>query len=216
MTTAAPRGLPRALEAFLGFAALLVLSPLLAAAGIAVKLDSRGPMLFRQIRVGRYGRPFRLVKFRTMREGSPGLSITAGDDPRITRVGRVLRRTKIDELPELWNLMRGDISLVGPRPEVPDYVDLDDPRWQEVLTVRPGITDPVTLELRNEEALLDTVQEDRDTYYRETLLPYKLQGYVHYLGSRSWRTDIAVLVGTLWAIVAHGEVPDLSPTSRAD
>ncbi|MBN1630194.1 MAG: sugar transferase [Thermoleophilia bacterium] len=200
----------------LGFATLAGLSPLLLAAGVAVKLDSRGPVLFRQTRMGRDGQPFRLIKLRTMRVENSGLAVTASDDPRITKVGRLLRRTKIDELPQLWNLVRGDISLVGPRPEVPDYVDLDDPVWQKVLTVRPGITDPVTLKLRNEEALLDSVPGDRDAYYRETLLPYKLQGNLRYLATRSWKTDASVILRTLWAITAPGTAPAAVPTGLRD
>ena len=195
----------------MGLGALVVLSPLLGAAALAVKVNSPGPVLFRQSRVGQHGRLFTLLKMRTMTAAGAGLRITAQDDPRITRVGRILRSTKIDELPGLWNLVRGDIALVGPRPEVPYYVDLGNPLWQRVLAARPGITDPVTLELRNEEALLGAVAGDRDTYYREILLPYKLAGNLRYLEARSWRTDMGVMFRTLWAIIAPGSTPALTP-----
>jgi lipopolysaccharide/colanic/teichoic acid biosynthesis glycosyltransferase len=139
-----------------------------------------------------------------MRTQVAGPGVTARDDPRITRVGRVLRRTKIDELPELVNVLRGDLSLVGPRPEVPEHVDLANPAWQEILRARPGVTDPVTLRLRDEESLLARVQGDRGRYYREVLQPQKLRGYVDYLRRRSWRTDLGVLVETAFAVLWPG------------
>lgn len=188
------------MEAGLGVVALVVFSPLMAVAALAVKVSSPGPVLFRQERVGRYGTPFTLVKFRTMRVHGVGPRFTAGDDSRITRAGRLLRRTKIDELPELWNLVRGDISLVGPRPEVPEYVDMRDPLWRRALEVRPGITDPVTLRLRDEEALLQGVPGDRERFYRDVLQPWKLRGSIQYVSGRTWRSDMRVLAGTLAAI----------------
>src|SRR5687767_11977002 len=114
---------------------------------VAVRLTSRGPGVFGQVRVGREGKPFTLRKFRSMTQGARGTQVTASGDARITLVGKFLRRTKLDELPELWNILCGDMSFVGPRPEVPGYVDLADPRWQMVLTARPGLTDTVTLRL---------------------------------------------------------------------
>jgi len=210
MASKPPSGIPRPIEGALGFAALLLLSPLLAAAALAVKLSSPGPVFFRQTRMGQHGRPFTLLKFRTMSVNNSGLRITAADDPRITRVGRLLRRTKIDELPQLTNLVCGDIALVGPRPEVPDYVDLSDPLWRSVLAARPGITDPVTLRLRNEEDLLHSVEGDRDVFYRETLLPYKLRGNLRYLENRNWKTDVVVILRTLLAVVTPERVPSLT------
>ena len=126
---------------------------------------------------------------------------------RITRVGRLLRKSKLDELPELWNVARGDLSLVGPRPEVPRYVDLNNPLWRRVLEARPGITDPVTLRLRNEEELLAGCKGDPEQFYLNTLQPYKLHGYVTYLRQRSWRTDVGVLLGTLLAVVFPAQAP---------
>jgi lipopolysaccharide/colanic/teichoic acid biosynthesis glycosyltransferase len=130
-----------------------------------------------------------------------GPQVTAGDDIRITPVGKFLRKTKLDELPELWNILKGDMSLIGPRPEVPRYVDLDDPMWRLVLEARPGITDPMTLRLRNEEALLVEVEGDRERFYLETLQPFKLEGYLDYLQTRSWRSDLKVLWQTIVAVV---------------
>jgi lipopolysaccharide/colanic/teichoic acid biosynthesis glycosyltransferase len=185
------------LEVTLALFGLAGASPVLAAAALAVALTSPGPILFRHERIGRRGRRFRLLKFRTMRHGATGLEISAADDVRITPVGRVLRRIKLDELPQLWNVVRGDMSLVGPRPEVPKYVDANDPLWADVLSVRPGLTDPATLRYRHEERLLASVSGDRDRHYREIVLPAKLRESVAYLRRRSWRSDLYVLFGTL-------------------
>lgn len=198
------RGLPRALEAAAAFAGLVVLSPLLAVAALAVAVSSKGGVFFRQTRVGRGGVPFVLYKLRTMRRGGAGPGFTAGDDPRVTAVGKLLRRTKLDELPSLANVLAGDMSFVGPRPEVPEYVDPDDPSWRRVLEARPGLTDPVTLRLRNEEELLAGVEGDRRRFYEEALLPFKLRGYAAYLERRTAWSDLAVLGRTLLLIVWPG------------
>lgn len=212
-TTPAPRGLPRPLEALAALLGLLLCAPLLFLIALAVRLGSAGPALFRQTRIGRHGRPFVLYKFRSMTIDTPGSAVTAADDRRVTPVGRLLRRSKLDELPALWNVLAGDLSLVGPRPEVPRYVDLEDPRWQRVLAVRPGLTDPVTLRLRNEEALLATVEGDRDAFYRHHLLPYKLRGAHDYLAQRSAWTDLVVLARTALAILRPQQAP---PPSREE
>jgi lipopolysaccharide/colanic/teichoic acid biosynthesis glycosyltransferase len=164
-------------------------------------------VLFRQERVGRHGLLFTLYKLRTMRLHPGGLQVTASGDPRVTAVGRVLRAAKLDELPELFNVLRGDMSLVGPRPEVPRYVDLADPRWQAVLAARPGLTDPVTLRLRNEEDLIAAIPGDRERCYREVIQPFKLQGYAAYLASRTAWSDLRVLFDTGLAVVLPGRVP---------
>ncbi|HEX8141036.1 MAG TPA: sugar transferase [Pyrinomonadaceae bacterium] len=210
--TAAPLkgGIPRTVEALVAIAALAALSPVLGAASLAVALTSRGPVLFRQRRVGRGGREFVLYKLRTMRVGEAGPQVTARDDERVTRVGRFLRRTKLDELPELWNVFKGDMSLIGPRPEVARYVDLDNPLWRMVLEARPGLTDPVTLRLRNEETLLACVEGDREKFYLETLQPFKLSGYLEYMRARNWRADVRVLWQTLRAIMLPGRVAPLT------
>lgn len=207
-------GLPHAFEAALALGALGVLAPLMAGAAIAVRVSSPGPVLFRQIRIGRHGVPFTMLKFRTMRVVKPeeGTKVTASGDNRITPIGRVLRKTKLDELPELWNVVRGEMALVGPRPEVPAYVDMNDPAWRHVLSVRPGITDPVTLKLRNEEELLAQAGGNVDDFYRGTLLPYKLAEYRTYFERRSWFFDVATLAKTAFAIMLPHKVnpPTLS------
>jgi len=159
--------------------------------------------LFRQKRVGRSGRLFELLKFRTMVVADTGPQVTSRNDARITRLGRLLRKTKLDELPTFWNVLRGDMALVGPRPEVPRYVNQDDPKWSVILSVRPGITDPTTVALRNEEDLLARAYPDVETYYRTQLQPAKLTGYIDYLQQRTFRTDLSVLGRTLAAIIRH-------------
>ncbi len=179
---------------------LIATSPVQAAIAAAVKVDSPGPLLFRQVRVGRGGRPFEILKFRTMTTGAVGAAITPAGDARVTRVGEVLRRTKLDELPQLWNVVRGQMSLVGPRPEVPHYVDLwpSDLR-DKILSVRPGITDPASIEFRDEGALL-AAQPDPERYYREVLLPRKARMYAEYVDSATARGDLAILVRTVRAL----------------
>jgi lipopolysaccharide/colanic/teichoic acid biosynthesis glycosyltransferase len=194
---AAPGGIPRPIEAAVALVGLAVCAPLMILLIVATRLTSRGPAVFRQIRIGRNGRPFVLCKLRTMKVSPGGPQVTAGDDARITRLGRILRKTKLDELPELWNVVKGDMSLVGPRPEVPAYIDLDNPRWRAVLSVRPGITDPVTMALRNEEALIAAFEGNREAFYLNSLQPLKLKGYLSYFSNRSWLTDVAVILGTV-------------------
>jgi lipopolysaccharide/colanic/teichoic acid biosynthesis glycosyltransferase len=178
------------------------------AAALAIVATSGWPVFFRQTRVGRGGKPFTLVKLRSMRASTGGPQVTARRDPRVTAVGALLRRTKLDELPELWNVLRGDMSFVGPRPEVPGYVDLADPVWARILKVRPGLTDPVTLRLRDEEALMETVAgADRDRYYRESLQPVKLAEYQQYLEGRTWRSDIVVICDTILALLPGRRSP---------
>ncbi|MCY4746807.1 sugar transferase [Pelomonas sp. UHG3] len=178
---------------------LLLLAPLLLAAAVWVKLDSPGPALFRQTRVGRFGVPFTIHKFRTMQVGQ-GAQITVGADPRITRAGRLLRATKLDELPQLWDVLRGAMSLVGPRPEVPRYVALYPAELREVvLSVRPGITDPASLRFRNESELLaNAVDPERE--YVEVVLPTKLRLAADYVRSASLMGDVRLILATLGAL----------------
>jgi len=194
------QGIPRPFEVALALFGLVVTAPFLAVFALLIRLDSRGKVLFRQQRVGVNGETFTLFKLRTMKESRGGALITAASDNRVTPVGRFLRKSKIDELPELWNVLRGDMSFVGPRPEVPPFVDLTDPLWKEILTHKPGITDPVTLRLRNEEQLLARVV-DKERYYREVIQPYKLRGYVNFIRYKSWKTDIRIIGRTLKAVV---------------
>jgi lipopolysaccharide/colanic/teichoic acid biosynthesis glycosyltransferase len=153
-------------------------------------------VFFRQRRMGRNGRAFDLVKLRSMKRVASGGKITARNDSRITTVGKMLRKYKIDELPQLWNVFRGDMSFIGPRPEVPEYVDLSDERWQKVLLVKPGITDLASLAFRNEEDLLGD-QGDVASFYRDWLLPRKLDLSAHYIRTRSFFTDVKLIALTL-------------------
>jgi lipopolysaccharide/colanic/teichoic acid biosynthesis glycosyltransferase len=183
---------------------LLLLSPLLLVVAVWVKLDSRGPVMFRQERVGRFGRTFRIHKFRTMRVDAPALGpqITIGDDARITRSGRWLRASKVDELPQLWDVLRGAMSLVGPRPEVPRYVAMyPDELRALVLSVRPGITDPASLSFRNESELLAQA-EDPEREYVEVVMPMKLGLAADYVRNASLMGDIRLILATLGAIKA--------------
>ena len=199
-TNARRAGLPRWVDATLAFVGLIVSSPIMALAGLAIAVSSSGPIVFKQKRVGQHGRLFNLYKLRTMRPSIGGPEVTSKNDTRITPLGRFLRRTKLDEMPTLWNVLRGDMALVGPRPEVPRYVQLDDPSWKAVLAVRPGLTDPVTFSLRNEEELLAGITTDTERFYLEELQPSKLKGYISYLETRTWRSDLKIFGKTLAAI----------------
>jgi len=200
-TSAAARGvqngIPRWAEAMIALLGLILAAPFIALLALAIAVSSSGPIFFRQKRVGQHGRLFDLYKLCTMTPSDDGPQVTSSKDERITPLGRFLRRTKLDELPTLWNVLRGEMALVGPRPEVPRYVKLEDPIWQAVLAVRPGITDPVTLRLRNEEELLAGVTTDTESYYVDELQPMKLNGYVAYLEERTWRSDLKVLGQTI-------------------
>ncbi|WIV96684.1 sugar transferase [Kinneretia aquatilis] len=181
---------------------LLLLSPMWILVAIWVKLDSPGPILFRQERVGRFGQPFFIHKFRSMWVDAPALGpqITVGDDPRITRSGRFLRASKIDELPQLWDVLRGAMSLVGPRPEVPRYVALYTPEQRElVLSVRPGITDPASLQFRHESEILARAA-DPEREYVEVILPAKLRIAGDYVRHASVWGDLRLILATLRAL----------------
>lgn len=183
--------------------ALLLLWPLLAGIAIWIVLDSPGPALYRQERVGRFGRPFRIHKFRTMRPDADrvGPPLTVGEDARITRAGRWLRRYRFDELPQLLDVLRGDMSLVGPRPEVPHYLALMPAALRDrVLAVRPGITDPVSLAHIDEAALLAGAA-DPEREYVEVVLPRKLQAAADYARRATLWTDLCVVAGTLRLLV---------------
>lgn len=200
------KGLPRWVEFPLALGALILISPLLLLVAIVIKLTSKGSILFKQDRVGLNGRHFTFYKFRTMRVGNQGPQVTVKKDSRITWIGGILRRTKLDELPELWNIVRGDMSIVGPRPEVPNYVSMDNPLWREVLKARPGLTDPVTLRLRNEEEMLAGAK-DPVQYYLDVLQPEKLKGYLAYLQNRTIKTDLWVIKETIVAVIFPFEAP---------
>lgn len=179
---------------------LLVLSPFFLLTAILIRSTSAGPVFFRQERVGRNGRLFRIHKFRTMRVENGGPQLTVGADPRITRTGRFLRRLKLDELPQLIDVLRGDMSLVGPRPEVPKYVALYPAAVRErVLAVRPGITDPASIRFRDENDLLGRAV-DPEREYVEVILPIKLRYYEEYVQTRSFLRDLGIIAQTFRAV----------------
>ncbi len=181
---------------------LVVAAPIALAAAVAVRATSKGPVIFRQQRVGRHGRRFDILKFRTMRASRPGDSeITVGDDPRITRVGRFLRRSKIDELPQLINVLLGEMSLVGPRPEVPSFVaQYPEELRRMIQSVRPGITDRASIKYRHENDLLAR-QPDPDAFYREVILPDKLAMGAAYARRHSLAEDVRILAATVRTVL---------------
>lgn len=196
-------GLKRVFDLLVASAGLVLLSPLLAIIALAIRCDSRGPVLFRQERIGRGFKPFQILKFRTMVEDAARLggSLTAGDrDPRITRVGRFLRRTKLDELPQLINVVRGDMSLVGPRPEVRKYVELFRSDYERLLSVRPGITDPASLAYHNEGEILRDY-DDVEMAYVEKILPQKIAISNHYVSSVGMVADMLLISRTILRLV---------------
>lgn len=181
---------------------LIVLSPLFLVLAIWIKLDSKGPVFYRQVRVGRNNRDFRIFKFRSMREGSDqGFLVTiGGHDSRITRSGYMLRKFKLDELPQLINVFMGDMSLVGPRPEVRHYVDYWTPEQMHVLDVRPGITDPASIKFRNENDLLDKA-ENPEEYYINVIMQEKIRLYLEYVENHSLWYDIKLIFQTIKVVL---------------
>lgn len=183
---------------------LLILSPLFLFLAFWIKLDSKGPVFFRQSRVGKGNKDFRIFKFRSMRVGSDkGSQVTiGGHDPRITRSGYFIRKFKLDELPQLINVFIGDMSLVGPRPEVRHYVDYWTPEQMHVLDVRPGITDPASIKFRNENELLEKA-EDPEQYYIDVIMQEKLKLYLEYVQNHSFFGDLGLIFKTFWVIVTE-------------
>jgi lipopolysaccharide/colanic/teichoic acid biosynthesis glycosyltransferase len=179
-----------------------LLSPVLLVIALLIKLDSSGPVFFRQVRVGLREKPFEILKFRTMRVDAEKLGgqLTARGDSRVTRVGRFLRAGKLDELPQLFNVLRGDMSLVGPRPEVPRYVALYTPRQREVFRVRPGITDLASLKFRNESELL-AAAADPESFYIHEVMPAKLELNLRYIAAQSLGFDLGIILQTLWRVL---------------
>lgn len=200
----------RMIDVALSGIGLLVFSPALAVAALAVWWEDGFPILFRQTRVGVGGQPFTLLKLRSMRN-TAGTAITAGGDSRVTRSGRFLRQYKLDELPQLWNVLRGDMSLIGPRPEVPKFVDVTDPVWRQVLSVRPGITDLASLLYRDEESLLAGAA-DPELQYRNTILPRKLAIAAQGVRQRSLWGDVKILVFTVLSSFFPGRFSAISKT----
>jgi lipopolysaccharide/colanic/teichoic acid biosynthesis glycosyltransferase len=180
----------------------LLLAPVFVVTALAVKIGDGGPVFYRQQRIGREGRPFGIWKFRTMSVGADrtGPSITKTGDTRVTRLGRFLRKSKLDEIPQLWNVLRGEMSLVGPRPEMPKYVALYTDEQKAVLKLRPGITDLASLEFRNEEELL-AAAPDAETFYREFCIPRKIELNLQYAARASLVSDLAMIFATISTIL---------------
>lgn len=183
---------------------LLVLSPLFLILAIWIKLDSKGPVFYRQVRVGRHNKDFRIFKFRSMRVGSDKGSLVTigGRDPRVTRSGYFIRKFKLDEFPQLINVFVGDMSLVGPRPEVRHYVDFWTPEQMHVLDVRPGITDPASIKFRNENELLEKA-DDPERYYIDVIMQDKIKLYLEYVEKHNFFYDLGLIFKTFWVIVTE-------------
>jgi lipopolysaccharide/colanic/teichoic acid biosynthesis glycosyltransferase len=193
--------MPRVIEVLIAAVALVVLAPVLLLVAVLVRTTSRGPVLYGQSRLGRDGATFTLLKFRTMRVGAEAHGrLTVGADDRITGVGRFLRGHRLDELPQLVNVLRGDMALVGARPEVPEFVMPDLQAQRDVLRQRPGLTDPASLAYRHEAELL-AAQPDPEAYYRSVLLPAKVQLSGDYARVRTLRSDLVVLLRTAACLV---------------
>lgn len=209
--------LKRTFDVICAAAALLVCAPILVALALAIKINSPGPVFYRGVRVGRNGVPFRIFKFRSMlvnaeRLGGPS---TADGDPRVTRIGRILRKTKLDELPQLLNVLNGDMSVVGPRPEVKQYVDLYTEDEKVILTVRPGITDWASLWNPDEGAVLaGSADPERD--YLEKIRPQKLKWQLEYVRRRSFWVDLGIIANTIRTIVGRPTPPALIDTRAGD
>ncbi len=204
----------RTFDVVVSLFALTILAPVLGAIALGVLATSPGGVLFRQVRMGRANRPFNIVKFRTMSvvpDAAKGRFDPGRDGDRITPIGRWLRKTKLDELPQFWNVLRGEMSLVGPRPEVPRWTEVYPERWEVVLSVRPGITDPASIEYRHEEDLL-AAAEDPERTYREAILPRKLEIAERYVRTRTFAGDLAVLLRTATSIFQR----DAGPATLGD
>ena len=181
---------------------LIVLSPLFLILAIWIKLDSKGPVFYRQVRVGYKNKDFRIFKFRSMRVGADKGSLVTigGRDPRVTKSGYWIRKFKLDELPQLINVFIGDMSLVGPRPEVRHYVDYWTPEQMHVLDVRPGITDPASIKFRNENELMEKA-ENPEKYYIEVIMQEKIKLYLEYVEKHNFFYDLGLIFMTFWVIV---------------
>ena len=198
--SAATMACKRAFDILCSFLGLTVLSPVLLVVSVLVAVTSPGGVFFRQERIGKDGKPFRIFKFRSMHKDNAGLKITTGNDSRITPVGRFLRKSKIDELPQLINVLVGDMSFVGPRPEVADYVNLYTPYQRQVLLVRPGITGLASIRFRNENDLL-TASDDPNRTYVEQIMPRKIDLDLEYIPHASVFYDIKLIFQTFAVVI---------------
>jgi lipopolysaccharide/colanic/teichoic acid biosynthesis glycosyltransferase len=194
--------LKRIFEILISLFCLVLFLPILVLVMLGIIIFDSRPVFFRQIRVGIDGSDFSLNKFRTMTLEWASIRGTfdAGNRSRVTKIGFFLRKTKLDELPQLWNVLKGDMSLVGPRPEVRKWVDAYPERWAKVLTVKPGITDPASIYYRNEEELLSKA-DDPEAYYRNYILPHKLDLYEEYIRTKSFYGDICIILKTIMSVL---------------
>lgn len=193
--------LKRLFDIVASFGGIIVLFPLIVIVSILIKLTSKGPVLFKQVRVTKNGRLFKIYKFRTMRENSEGnKQITVGNDSRITGIGHILRKTKLDELPQLFNVLKGEMSLVGPRPEVPKYVELYTEEQREILKVSAGITDYASIYFSNESELLGEA-ENPEEFYIKKIMPYKIELNKKYIKEIGIVTDIKLIILTILKIL---------------
>jgi lipopolysaccharide/colanic/teichoic acid biosynthesis glycosyltransferase len=201
--------LKRAFDFIVSLLVILAALPLWLAVAIAIKLDSSGPVFYRSTRIGKDGSPFTLYKFRTMVADAPrqGPGITQQDDPRISRVGRILRKLKIDEMPQLVNALKGEMSIVGPRPEDPRYVAHYTPEQRRVLSVRPGMASPAFIKYRHEEELLAVAGNDWEHVYLTRILPDKLRMDLEYIEQQSFLFDLAVLAQAALSLFERNEAP---------
>ncbi|NIO20293.1 MAG: sugar transferase [Candidatus Aenigmarchaeota archaeon] len=192
----------RIFDIFTSLVGLVIISPLILIASILIKMDSEGPVFFKQWRIGKDGKQFRVYKLRTMVRDADKISgqITKANDPRITRIGKLLRRYEIDELPTLINVLKGDMSIVGPRPEVPKYFKhYDNLKYREVLSVQPGITDLGTMTFRDEAKYL--CGQNHEAIYEKEILPHKLDLYLEYVHNRSFLVDLKIILKTIALIL---------------
>jgi lipopolysaccharide/colanic/teichoic acid biosynthesis glycosyltransferase len=196
--------LKRALDLVVAGTLLLLLSPVILVLAVAIKVESRGPAFYRCRRVGRYGADLEMLKFRKMHDGATGPALAATDDDRFTRLGWFLARTKLDEVPQLWNVLRGEMSLVGPRPEDPSFIALYRDDYEQILTVKPGITGYCQLAFARESEILD--ENDRERHYVERILPQKVGLDCLYAAGRSFAVDLKILWWTAMAVLLSREV----------
>ena len=193
--------LKRVFDIIVSFCGIIILFPLIIIVSILIKITSKGPVLFKQVRVTKNGKLFKIYKFRTMKENSEGnKQITVGKDNRITGIGHILRKTKLDELPQLFNVLKGEMSLVGPRPEVPKYVELYTDEQREILKVPAGITDYASIYFSNESELLGEA-ENPEEFYIKKIMPYKIELNKKYINEIGIMTDIKIIILTIFKIL---------------
>jgi lipopolysaccharide/colanic/teichoic acid biosynthesis glycosyltransferase len=192
----------RVFDLILSIPSIIILSPVFLISAVLIKIETPGPVSFNQERIGREGRPFSLYKFRTMVKNAPsiGPSVTPANDPRITRAGRLLRKFKVDEMLQIFNILKGDMSVIGPRPELRKYVDEFKDDYREILRIKPGMTDYALIAFRNEEEILSKFDNVEEGYVKE-IMPEKIKLYRKYLNEMSLRTDIRIFFGTIMEIL---------------